>query len=207
MQGVCSNWNMIKIKAWGHESTSAHRKPMNVKMHTGCGYALIEFMFGLFSLCSIIFSLSLSTILKTCSPLKLLSRRTSKVSTKQSEPASTSAIHFKESFVAYCYKHARRLGFCLRKSNFWFQMSKPFGDLFSIPIVEKVVRNTIKLKAVCKIFYKLLISSTVENTENKTSRKQILALLLKGRLDGYRNSPHYLACGTAWLHTRHIDCT
>lgn len=49
---------MIQIKAGGHQSTSADRKPMNAK-HIQAADALsglIEFMFGLFLLCTIISS-------------------------------------------------------------------------------------------------------------------------------------------------------
>lgn len=78
-------------------------------MHTGCRRTLkldtlIEFVFSLFVLCSIIF-LPSPTILRTCSSLKLLSPRTSKVSTKRSIARSASAIHFKESFVEYFDQH------------------------------------------------------------------------------------------------------
>lgn len=114
MQGVCSDWNLIKIKAGGHESTSADRKPMNVK-RTAAADALSGPAHWLSSclVCShcapSFFSLSLSQQCWRHVPLwspYLLGHQS--FSTKQSEPGSTSAIHFQESFVAYCYKHTWR---------------------------------------------------------------------------------------------------
>lgn len=145
---------------------------------------------------------SLSTILKTCCALKLLSPRTSKVSTKQSEPGSTSAIHFKQSFVACCYKHTWCLSFGLRESNFCFQTPKPCVHSFNILPDEKMVKDTIKLYTACKNLHKLLLSTTVDNSD------KVKLLDFGDPIEG--NSDRYswkLACNSAWLYTRNINGT
>ncbi len=139
VQGVCCNWNMIKIKAWGHESTSADQKPMNEKcvQATDAGSGLTRWLSLCLvcSYCAASFFFSLPTELATCSPLKLLSPWTSKVSTLQKRLWSTSAIHFKESFVAVCYKHTQSLCFVLESQTFAFRRQRS-GDALNIPLVK-----------------------------------------------------------------------
>lgn len=132
MQEVCSNRNMIKIEASGHESTSSNRKRnMNVRRHTGCrctlrAGTLIEFTFGLFLLCCIIL-VSLPTILIGNVPLwssYLLGHQRFALSGAKLRPLpqfiSRSALLHPATNTHDVWS------FGLRKSNFCFQQ-RPLG--------------------------------------------------------------------------------
>lgn len=101
--------------------------------------------------------------------MKLLSPRTSKVSTKQKKSGSTYTIHFKELFVAYCYKHTVHdiCDFVSENLTFAFRL------------------DTYKLQAVCRI-YGLVISSTVYNTGKIKLIWRLMRPPLEGALDIYK---------------------
>lgn len=109
-------------------------------------------------------------------------------STKQSEAGSTSAIHFQESFVAYCYKHTWR-PLSQKKSDFCLQMSQGF------------IKTSSRLRK---------YGGMPSNFRYKTHKTELFWEWSRDWkvdwMDKARNSPHYLAGSAAWLRRHNINC-
>ena len=196
MQGICSDWNMIKIKARGHESTSADRKPMNVKRTTAAD-ALSGSAHWLSSclVCShcapSFFSLSPSQQYWRHVPLwspYLLGH--------QSFPLNTESLDllpqfiFRNPLLHIATNIHDVCAFVSEKSDFCSQMSQGF------------IKTSSRLRK---------YGGKPSNFRYRTDKTELLGRWSRDWkvdwMDKAGNSPHYLAGSSAWLTKHNINCT